>query len=259
MTRGVLALLAALASQAHAQTQAPVPPPPARWVEDQVGFLSASTRARLDARLEGYQNATGHQVVVWIGRSLGGAALDDWATRTFTAWKVGRKGFDDGVAMFVIPDDRAVYIAVGYGLEAKVPDVTAARIIRDVMAPQLRAGHADEAVTQGVDALLAAIEGRPWAGSGGDRVVGPGGGGGGSGRGGSGGGALSPVRIVLGALLALALLILAVTHPRLAMLFLWSIFSGRGGGFGGGFGGGGGGGFSGGGGRTGGGGAGGHW
>jgi uncharacterized protein len=232
---GLLAVLAAAA---------PVPPSPARWVEDPSGFLSPATRATLDARLEGYKRATGHQIVVWIGTSLEGAALDDWAVRTFAAWKVGRKGFDDGVAMFVFADDRKIDIEVGYGLEDKLPDAIASRIIREVMAPRLRAGDRDGAVSAGVDAVLAAIEGKPWTGV--PATAPP-------------SRELSTTDWIVGGLVLVAILILAITHPRLALLLLWTIMaSGRRGGFGGG-GGIGGGGFGGGGGRSGGGGARGGW
>jgi len=231
MTSLALSVLALLAAAA------PLPPSPTRWVDDQAAFLSPATRSALDARLEGYQRATGHQVVVWIGKTLGDTPLDDWAVRTFAAWKVGRKGFDDGIAMFILADDRAIDIEVGYGLEDKVPDAVASRVIREVMTPRLRAGDRDGAVIAGVDAVLAAIEGKPWSGSGATAPPdhGP-----------------SAMTWILGGLGVIAFLIFAVTHPRMALLLLWTFVRSAGGG-------GGGGGFSGGGGRSGGGGSRGHW
>jgi uncharacterized protein len=233
MTALALTMLAVLAAAAP-------PPTPTRWVEDSAGFLSPATRTALDARLESYERATGHQVIVWIGKTLEGAPLDDWAIRTFAAWKVGRKGLDDGIAMFVFADDRKIDIEVGYGLEDKVPDAIASRIIREVMAPRLRTGDRDGAVTAGVDAVLASIEGKPWAGA--SATAPP--------------EARSPslVTWILGGLALLAFVIFAITHPRMAMFMLWTIMaSGRRAGHGGG------GGFGGGGGRSGGGGARGGW
>lgn len=112
------------------------------------------------------------------------------------------------------------------------------------MAPLLRAGDRDRAVTDGVEAVLASIEGKPWIGA--PATAPP--------------EARSPslVTWILGGLALLAFLIFAVTHPRMAMLMLWTIVaSGRRNGHGGGLGGGGG--FGGGGGRSGGGGARGGW
>jgi uncharacterized protein len=228
-----LAVLAVLAAAA------PIPPAPTQWVEDSVGFLSPAARSKLAARLAGYERATGHQVVVWIGKTLEGAPLDDWAVRTFESWKIGRKGLDDGVAMFLLADDRAIDIEVGYGLEDKVPDAVASRIIREVMAPPLRAGDRDGAVTAGADAVLAAIEGKPWTGAPATAPSEP---------------APSLLTWILGGLAVIAFLIFAITHPRMALLMLWTIMaSGRRNGHGGG------GGFAGGGGRSGGGGARGGW
>jgi uncharacterized protein len=228
-----LAVLAVLAAAA------PIPPTPTQWVEDTVGFLSPAARSKLDARLEDYERATGHQVVVWIGKTLEGAPLDDWAVRTFESWKIGRKGLDDGIAMFILADDRAIEIEVGYGLEDKVPDAVASRIIREVMSPPLRVGDRDRAVTAAADAVLAAIEGKPWTGAPATAASEPG---------------PSLLTWILGGLAVIAFLIFAITHPRMALLMLWTIMaSGRRDGHGGG------GGFAGGGGRSGGGGARGGW
>lgn len=233
-----IAVLVALAAAA------PIPPAPTRWVEDRAAFLSPATRGSLDARLEAYERATGHQVVVWIDKTLDGAPLDDWAVRTFASWKIGRRGLDDGIAMFIFADDRTIDIEVGYGLEDKVPDAAASRIIRDVMAPRIRAGDRDGGVAAGVDAVLAKIEGKPWTGT---SATAPSGSSSGP----------SALELILGGLALIVFVIFAITHPRMAMLMLWTIMSsGRGGGRAGGFGGGG---FGGGGGRSGGGGARGGW
>jgi len=231
---GALALIGALAA-----ATAPVPPAPARWVEDAGGFLSADRRAALDAKLEAYEHATGHQVVVWIGKSLDGAPLDDFAVRTFAAWKVGRKGLDDGLVIFVLSADRTIDIEVGYGLEAVVPDAVAKRIIDDVMVPRLRTGDHDAAIEGGVDAVLAAIEGHPWDGHRAAEPAGP-----------------STVELVAGGIFLVLVVIFAITHPRAFLWFLLFVLGRGGGGSGGG---GGGGRFGGGGGRSGGGGARGGW
>jgi uncharacterized protein len=49
-------------------------------------------------------------------------------------------------------------IQVGYGLVKKLPDSECVRILREVIAPPIKAGQHDEGVTAGVTAILAAIE-----------------------------------------------------------------------------------------------------
>ncbi len=246
MKRLLAGLLLLAASLSALAAEAPLPAPPARWATDTAGLLSAGGLARLDARLQGFERAAGHQVLVWIGETTGPTPVEDWAVKTFAAWKVGRKGLDDGLVLFVLAKDRRIRIEVGYGLEEKVPDAVASRVIREVIAPRIQAGDPDGALDAGVGALLGAI--RP------DLV--------GEGLTPSPTGPspqarrLTPLQLVFAGLLVVGFLVLLVTNPGLALYLLFTILSG---GRGGGGGGGGGGGYSGGGGRSGGGGATGGW
>jgi uncharacterized protein len=223
----------------------PVPPKPVRWVTDRAALLSTSTKSALDSRLEAYEHQTGHQVIVWIEPTLGAEALEEWTQRVFTAWGIGRTGNDDGVALFVFPTDRTMRIEVGYGLEEKLPDLLAARIMDEVMRPELLAGHGDAAITNGVDQILARIGPDAEAAKVAPVTLAA--------------NSISWIWILLGTLAVIGLVFVCATHPNVAW-FLFDIIqtiaivggssggSSRGGG-----------GFSGGGGRSGGGGASSSW
>jgi uncharacterized protein len=229
------------------EARAEVPAAPTRWVTDSAGFLSEGTRQELDGRLETYERQSGHQILVWIGRTTGVVPLEDYTVRAFAAWKVGRKGLDDGLVLFVFSDDRKVRVEVGYGLEGQLPDAIASRIIREAIVPRVQAGDRDGAIRAGIAALIEAIEGQaaapePAAGPASGRPPPTG-----------GAGSLGIGQMVLIGLGVLGFLVLFATNPALAVYLLFSVLSGgRGGG-------GGGGGYSGGGGRGGGGGASGSW
>jgi uncharacterized protein len=230
-------------STASGRAETPIPPPPSAWVTDTVGLLSAQTLRDQNARLREYERKTGHQVLVYILPTTSGVPIEDWAVRAFGQWKVGRKGLDDGLALFIVSRDRTLRIEVGYGLEARVPDVLASRIIRNTIAPALREGQPDRGVTEGIDQILQLT---------GDGASSP------NGAEVGGGDAVStiplgPVQLVFIGLILLALGIVAIRSPWLALMLLVNIFGGRGGGFSGE------GGFSGAGGRSGGGGASGRW
>jgi uncharacterized protein len=238
----VVAGVAAAAAIGVARAETPIPPAPERWLTDRAGFLSPAAAAQIDQQLAAYDRQAKHQVLVYVDRTTGGVPIEDWAVRAFEAWRVGRKGLDDGVVLFIFSDDRRLRIEVGYGLEANLPDARAARIINEQMVPRIRAGDRDGAVRSGVDGIVAALGAAP----GSEETPAQG---------------RPPVfPLVAGGFFLLLFIVLAITHPRLAWLMLLSIGSGRGGGgrWGGG-GGGGGGRFSGGGGRSGGGGASGSW
>jgi uncharacterized protein len=234
------ALLIALAVPSHAaRATTEIPDAPSNWVTDRAAFLSSAATTKLSARLADYERATGHQLIVYIDRSTGAVPIEDWSARAFERWHVGRRGLDDGAVLFVFGDDRRVRIEVGYGLEERLPDALAGRIIQTDVVPLLRAGDKDGAISAGVEGIIAAI------------------GGDGTGR------TEAPVAIpgwllVVGGIIFVLLLGVLVTHPALAAWLLISLGSNRRRGSGG-WGGSSGGGFFGGGGRSGGGGASGSW
>ena len=64
-------------------------------------------------------------MLVYIDHTTGGVPIEDWAVKAFERWRVGRKGIDDGLVLFVFSDDHRVRIEVGYGLEPVMPDTRA--------------------------------------------------------------------------------------------------------------------------------------
>jgi len=229
----------------YASQDIKIPPSPVRWATDTAGFLSPQTVAELDSQLEAFERSTGHQVLLYVGKTTEGYPFEDFAARAFAAWKVGRKGLDDGLVLFIMADDKKIRIEVGYGLESIVPDAIASRVINDILVPGIQAGESSRAVMEAVASLLQTISGGPFSSSGQEQYpeARP-----------QGKSAVPTVLIVIGIIF---FLILFITHPSLALWLLFNILSGGRGG--GGSWGGGGGGFSGGGGRSGGGGASGGW
>src|SRR5664279_5246107 len=150
----LIGLLAGLCGGLCLGAQAAPPPAPTRWVTDGSNLLSPALRESLDQRLKASQAGTGHQVLVWIGRTTGADPLEDWTVRTFAAWKVGRKGLDDGLVLFIFTGDQKVRMEVGYGLEGQVPDILASQIIRETILPRIKSGDADGALNEGVDRIL---------------------------------------------------------------------------------------------------------
>jgi len=164
-----LVLLAAVIAAGAAAAERPaaagdpssIPTAPTEFVTDRAAFLTPKFASELSRRLEDYQRGTGHQLIVYIDRTTGGVPIEDWTVRAFNAWGVGRKKEKDGVALFIFSDDRRMRIEVGYGLEDKVPDARAGRIIDNEIRPLVRNGDRDGGVKAGVDALIAAIGGAP--------------------------------------------------------------------------------------------------
>jgi uncharacterized protein len=117
-----------------------VPPTPREYLTDFAGVIERQQQAAIDESLAGLEQRTGHQVIAVLFPSLEGEPLEDFTIRCAERWKVGRKGLDDGIIFFAFVRDRRMRLEVGYGLEEKVPDAMASRLLNDVVKPPFAAG-----------------------------------------------------------------------------------------------------------------------
>jgi len=135
-----------------------VPPLKGR-VNDTAKLLSPEAATRLEQKLAGFERETSNQVAVLTLPSLQGDDIDQFAIRVAEQWKLGQQGKDNGVLLIIAQAERKVRIEVGMGLQGALPDITASRIIREVMRPYLKSGNFDQAVNAGTDAIVAATKG----------------------------------------------------------------------------------------------------
>lgn len=155
----LLTLLSALVG-ANAQDLQPVPPLSAR-VTDLTATLAASDIASIDARLAALERRKGAQIAVLMIATTAPETIEQYATRVFDRWKLGRRNVDDGVLVVIAKDDRRVRIEVAYGLEGAIPDAAAKRIAHDYMSPRFREGDFGGGLDAGTGALIALIDDEP--------------------------------------------------------------------------------------------------
>ena len=133
-------------------------PSPAR-VTDTTGTLSAADRRALEDKLAAFEAARGTQIAVVIVGSTAPEPIADYAQRLGDAWKIGRATVGDGLLVVVAKDDRRIWIAVAKALEGAVPDLAAARVIREQITPRFRDGDFAGGLSAGLDALFRLVEG----------------------------------------------------------------------------------------------------
>ena len=75
------------------------------------------------------------------------------------AWKLGQARKDNGILFLVSKDDRKMRIEVGRGLEGRLTDLMAGRIIDLVVKPRFKRGDFDGGFTAGVASLIDATRG----------------------------------------------------------------------------------------------------
>jgi uncharacterized protein len=135
---------------------APIPKLAAR-VTDETNTLSAPQRQALEAKLAGWEQNSGNQLVVLIVASTKPEPIESYSIRVADAWKIGRKGQDNGAIFVVAKDDHKMRIEVGYGLEGVLTDVTSHRIIDETVAPLFRQNRFAEGINAGVDRIIAVV------------------------------------------------------------------------------------------------------
>lgn len=159
MRRAGLVAAALIAAGVSALAEEALPPPPAHYFNDYAGVVPADAAERMEAKLRAFDEQTSNQIVVAVFPELPSASLEDFTVRTAQSWRVGRKKLSNGVVLFVFIKDRKMRIEVGYGLEGALPDATASRIVRDVMAPRFRQGDYAGGIDAALDAIIAATRG----------------------------------------------------------------------------------------------------
>jgi len=155
---GLLAVL--LTVRAIAEDLQPVPALHAR-VTDETATLTAPERTRLEGKLAALEHRKGAQLGVLIVATTQPETIEQYATRVFDAWKLGRKGVDDGVLVIVAKNDRHVRIEVAYGLEGAIPDAAAKRVAHDYLSSHFVHGDFAGGLDAGIDALTALIDDEP--------------------------------------------------------------------------------------------------
>jgi uncharacterized protein len=136
-------------------------PPLSGRVVDQTGTLSSDTIASLTQTLKGLELRKGSQVAVLIVPTTAPETIEQYSIRVAEAWKIGRKKIDDGALLVVAKDDHKLRIEVGYGLEGSLTDVTASRIISEVITPKFRSGDFAGGISDGVERIIGVIDGEP--------------------------------------------------------------------------------------------------
>ena len=157
---GLLWWVLALALLAPAHAQVAVPALKTR-VTDLTRSLTPNQLDTLEQLLKSLETRKGSQIAVLIVPSTQPEEVEQYAIRVADAWKLGRKGIDDGVLMLIAKDDRALRIEVGRGLEGAIPDAVANRITDEIIVPFLKQGDLYGGIQAGIVRLIRIIEGEP--------------------------------------------------------------------------------------------------
>ena len=151
----LLALLLALVSQV---AWAQLPARPEGPIADYADVLTAGDKATLDAKLREYNATTGRAIIVATVASLDGEEIEPYAQRLAESWGIGGAESQNGVLFLIAPNERKLRIATARGVDVRLTDIMAGRIIRDVVVPQFKTGNMSGGIVAGVDAIIQQLD-----------------------------------------------------------------------------------------------------
>ena len=128
-------------------------------VTDSTATLSVTERQALEDKLRRWEAERGAQFAVLIVPTTKPETIDEFSQRVTDAWKIGRKGIDDGILLLVAKNDKRLRLQVGKGFEGSLTDVTSKRIIDEVIVPAFRKGDFAGGLNAGVDKVFAVVAG----------------------------------------------------------------------------------------------------
>lgn len=141
----------------------PDPMYPYRLVNDFANIFSPAENQALEQRLLAYNDSTSTQIYVVTVNDLSGYPASDYTFALGEKWGVGQKSKNNGLVILIKPkvgNSRGqAFIATGYGLEARINDAYAGRIIDNQMLPYFLENDYFGGVNAAVDVIIARLSG----------------------------------------------------------------------------------------------------
>ena len=129
------------------------------YVNDYAGMISPSAKSKLEETLRTFEQSDSTQIVILTIPSLEGENIEEFGIKAGETWKIGHKGKDNGILFIVSKQERKIRVEVGYGLEGRLTDLTAGRIIDLVIKPRFKQEDFDGGFIAGVSSLIDATRG----------------------------------------------------------------------------------------------------
>jgi len=129
------------------------------YVNDYAGMISPPAKSKIEETLRAFERSDSTQIVILTIPSLEGENIEEFGIKAGDTWKIGQKGKDNGILFIVSKQERKIRIEVGYGLEGKLTDLTAGRIIDLVIKPRFKQEDFDGGFIAGVSSLIDASRG----------------------------------------------------------------------------------------------------
>ena len=125
------------------------------YVTDNAGILSPNSKAQLENELGNLEKSTnGVQFSVYIEKEYPKEfSLEDYTLKIAEYNRIGKKGNDNGILLYVAVNDKKYRWETGYGVEGTLNSPLLGRLSREYIVPNFKAGDYENGILQSVDAV----------------------------------------------------------------------------------------------------------
>lgn len=125
------------------------------YITDNAGILSPNAKSQLENELRDLEKETnGVQFIIYIENELPkDHSLEEYTLKIAEANKIGKKGNDNGILLYIAVNDREYRWETGYGAESTLNSALLGRISREYMVPNFKAGDYEAGILQAVDVV----------------------------------------------------------------------------------------------------------
>ena len=128
------------------------------FVNDYSNIFTEEQRLELGILAKNIETNSGYQVVTVLFPHREGNELFDIALKAFNENKIWDKERNDGLLLAIATEEKKIRIVVWYGLEWKIPDALASKIIEEIIRPEVKKENFYEAVKKFYEKLPEYLE-----------------------------------------------------------------------------------------------------
>ncbi|MBU8918463.1 TPM domain-containing protein [Neobacillus sp. 114] len=118
------------------------------YVQDFAHILNDKEKEELQNLGRKVEDQTTAQVVVLTVQTIGDRTIEEYANEAFRQYGIGNSKDNNGVLLVLSMNERKLRIEVGYGLEGRIPDGKAGRILDKYAIPNLKSEQPNIAVVE---------------------------------------------------------------------------------------------------------------
>ena len=129
------------------------------YVNDFEGIFTKDQISELKKIIEKQEKETSNEIVIVSIESYAPyKTLFEYSLELANQWKIGKKDKNNGIAIVFGKQIRQIRIQVGYGLENKLKDEVAKKIIDNTIIPEFKKGDYYTGIRNGLIEIIKEIE-----------------------------------------------------------------------------------------------------